>query len=113
MFEDLRGRVALVTGASSGLGAHFAALLADQGCRVALAARRKDRLAEHVAAISAAGGTAMAVEMDVTDPGSVGGGLAGIEALFGPVELLVNNAGLASAHGFLNAPARKPNGSLP
>lgn len=104
MFEDLRNRVALVTGASSGLGAHFAAVLAAQGCRVALAARREKRLEEHVSTISAAGGAAVAAPMDVTDSGSVASGLARIEAEFGPVELLVNNAGLASTHGFLNAP---------
>lgn len=104
MFQDLRGRVALVTGASSGLGAHFASLLARQGCRVALAARRKDRLAGLAAEIADAGGEAMAVAMDVADPESIRAGLTRIEEYFGPVELLVNNAGLAAEHGFLAAP---------
>lgn len=104
MFHDLGGKVALVTGASSGLGAHFARVLAAQGCRVAVAARRADRLEALASDIAAAGGTALTVSMDVADSDSVQAGLARIDEAFGPVELLVNNAGLAAEHGFLTAP---------
>ena len=64
---SLKGRVALVTGASSGIGAHAARTLAKAGARVAVAARRKDRLDSLVAGIQAAGGEALAVVMDVQD----------------------------------------------
>ena len=68
---DLTGRVALVTGASSGLGARFAEVLAAQGAAVVLAARRLDRLEALAAQIRAAGGQALAVQMDATDTGSL------------------------------------------
>ena len=67
---DLTGRVALVTGASSGLGAGFAKALAASGAKVVLAARRADKLAAQVTEIEAAGGQAIAVSMDVTDEAS-------------------------------------------
>ena len=67
--SDLDGKAALVTGASSGLGRHFAGVLARAGARVALAARRVDSLEEVRAAIAGAGGTAVVVELDVTDAG--------------------------------------------
>ena len=91
----LDGRIALVTGASSGLGRHFAATLALAGATVALAARRAARLAAGVADIESAGGRALAVEMDVTDDASVRAGFAAVEATFGPADLIVNNAGVA------------------
>ena len=68
---DLTGRVALVTGASSGLGARFAEVLASQGAAVVLAARRLDRLEALAAKITAAGGKALAVQMDATDADSL------------------------------------------
>ena len=73
-FPDLSGRVVLVTGASSGLGVAFAKSAAAAGASVVLAARRADRLADVQAEIVAAGGTAAAVEMDVTDEASVAAG---------------------------------------
>ena len=97
----LDGRIALVTGASSGLGRHFAATLAHAGATVALAARRADRLAAGVADIEAAGGRALAVEMDVTDEASVRAGFAAIEAKLGPADLIVNNAGVAVSRPLL------------
>jgi len=90
----LDGRTALVTGASSGLGAHFATVLAGAGARVALAARREARCEANAEAIRAAGGGAMALGLDVTDARSIDAGLDLVEERFGPVDLLVNNAGV-------------------
>ena len=94
---DLTGAVALVTGASSGLGRHFAKVLAANGATVALAARRADKLASLAGEIAADGGTAMAVACDVTDHDSVTAAFDTVEAQIGPVTLLINNAGIA--HG--------------
>lgn len=88
----LDGRSALVTGASSGLGRHFARLLARQGAEVVLAARRRDALEELAAGIERDGGRARVVELDVTSGAAVE---AAIAALPRPVDLLVNNAGIA------------------
>ncbi|SEP03617.1 SDR family NAD(P)-dependent oxidoreductase [Aquisalimonas asiatica] len=98
---DLSGRVALVTGASSGLGAHFARVLAANGARVVVAARRQERLRELVEAIQAAGGDATAIAMDVTDADSVDAGFDAAEQAYGTVDLLVNNAGVAQPRSFL------------
>jgi NAD(P)-dependent dehydrogenase (short-subunit alcohol dehydrogenase family) len=91
---DLTDRVFLVTGASSGLGARFAEVLANHGARVALGARRADRLAENVAGIEAQGGTALAVELDVTDRDNVIAALEETETALGPISGLINNAGI-------------------
>lgn len=90
----LSGKVALVTGASSGLGRHFAKVLARAGAVVVVAARREDKLAEVIAEISLAGGTAHAVAMDVTDAQSVAAAFDRAIALAGVPDLLINNAGL-------------------
>ncbi len=95
--KPLEGKTVLVTGASSGLGAHFARVLAAAGGRVAAAARRKDRLDALIGELEAAGGSAMAVAMDVSDGDSVDAGLAAIGDRFGPVDVLVNNAGVAAS----------------
>jgi len=92
---DLTGRVALVTGASSGLGRHFAGVLAGAGATVVACARRTDKLAETVAEIEAEGGRALGMGMDVTDPASVEAAFAAAEDEIGPVTVLVNNAGVA------------------
>ena len=94
---DLTGRVALVTGASSGLGARFAEVLAAQGAAVVLAARRFDRLEALAAKIEASGGKALAVQMDATDAASLVAAVAAGEAAFGTVDILVNNAGMPDA----------------
>jgi NAD(P)-dependent dehydrogenase (short-subunit alcohol dehydrogenase family) len=92
---NLKDRVALVTGASRGLGRHFAQVLAKSGAAVALAARDEARLVEAVAEISQAGGKAIAVPLDVTDGKSVRDCMAAAERALGPVDILVNNAGIA------------------
>lgn len=92
---DLTGDVALVTGASSGLGARFAQVLAANGAKVVLVARRKDRLDALCERIVAAGGTAIAVEADVLDRTAMMNAFDTAEVAFGTVTILVNNAGAA------------------
>ena len=94
---SLAGKTALVTGASSGLGAHFARVLAAAGARVVVAARRKERLDALVQQITADGGQAFAVAMDVTDGDSVTSALEVAESALGPIDVLVNNAGVAAS----------------
>ena len=91
---SVAGEVALVTGASSGIGRHFAEVLAAAGAKVALAARRLDRLAEVARQIEAAGGTCLPVACDVTDGDSIAAAIAAVESDLGPVSVLVNNAGV-------------------
>lgn len=93
----LDGKVALVTGASSGLGVGFAKALADVGADVVLAARRADRLAETKAAIEALGRRAIAVTTDVADPDQCTAAAEAAIAEFGRLDVLVNNAGVASS----------------
>ena len=91
----LNGRVALVTGASSGFGRHFADVLAGAGARVVLAARRSELIESARDEIRAAGGEAMAVTMDVTDSASIAAALDQVEQEFGEVvTVVVNNAGI-------------------
>ena len=92
VFDDLNGKTALVTGASSGLGLHFAELLARQGTHVILGARNTEAMAETVKRISAAGGKADAVPLDVTDRASLDRAFA----QFGSsLDIVVNNAGIS------------------
>lgn len=91
---SLEGKVALVTGASSGFGRHFAPLLARAGAKVVLAARRTDLIQQEADKIIAAGGEAVAVTMDVTDSASVAAALDEAEAAFGVVTVVINNAGI-------------------
>lgn len=91
----LRDRVAIVTGASSGIGLAIAEALAAEGARVVAAARSADRLAALVARIAAAGGTALAVPTDMTDEAQVEALFAACAAAYGPPRLVVNNAGIA------------------
>ncbi|MBA9064003.1 NAD(P)-dependent dehydrogenase (short-subunit alcohol dehydrogenase family) [Methylobacterium fujisawaense] len=93
---DLAGRHVLITGASSGLGRHFAGTLARAGARLSLGARRADALAETVTRVASEGGEAHAVVMDVTDAASVERALDAAESRFGPVAVLVNNAGVTA-----------------
>jgi NAD(P)-dependent dehydrogenase (short-subunit alcohol dehydrogenase family) len=99
---NLSGRTALITGASSGFGEHFARVLSDAGASVVLAARRKDRIDDLAAQIAEGGGDAMAVEMDVTQPGSVADGFAMASQAQGTPDIIVNNAGVANPASFLD-----------
>lgn len=92
---DLAGRVAFVTGASSGLGAQFAKTLAAAGAGVVLAARRLERLKELRAEIEAEGGDAHVVGLDVTDPVSIRAAVAHAETEMGAIDILVNNSGVS------------------
>jgi NAD(P)-dependent dehydrogenase (short-subunit alcohol dehydrogenase family) len=94
---NLGGRVAMVTGASSGLGHRFAQVLARNGAAVVLVARRLDRLAELKMMIDHEGGRAVAVAADVTDRAAMARAFDAAEQAFGTVTILVNNAGVA--HG--------------
>ena len=94
-FSDLTGEIAVVTGASSGLGEHFAKLLAAHGAKVALLARRLDLAAGIAREIEVAGGEALALAADITHADDLKRALAATEARFGLPTLLINNAGIA------------------
>ena len=105
---SLSGNVALVTGASSGLGAHFAKVLSKFGARVVVASRRSENLNKIVSDIRSEGGEAVALKLDVTQNDStkedgIDNVLKQSEAIFGPITILVNNAGVADSVRFVNA----------
>lgn len=91
---NINGKVALVTGASSGIGAATALALAGAGVKVGIAARRTDRLEELKAEITERGGEALVIEMDVVDPASVEAGVKKLIDAYGAIDILFNNAGL-------------------
>lgn len=93
---DLSGRVAFVTGASSGLGAQFARTLSQAGAGVVLAARRIERLKTLRAELESLGGDAHVVELDVTDPDSIKSAVAHAETEMGTIDILVNNSGVST-----------------
>jgi NAD(P)-dependent dehydrogenase (short-subunit alcohol dehydrogenase family) len=101
---DLTGKVALVTGASSGLGVHFARTLAAAGASVAIAARRADRLASLQAELREAGRKAVAVELDVQSGDSITAAFAAAEKALGPIDIVVNNAGISIVRPALEMP---------
>jgi NAD(P)-dependent dehydrogenase (short-subunit alcohol dehydrogenase family) len=98
---DLTGRTALVTGASQGLGQRFARVLAEHGAAVGVAARQVDKLIELEREIAGRGGRVGSVALDVTDRASIERAVATVEDLLGPVDLLINNAGVAVSKGVL------------
>jgi NAD(P)-dependent dehydrogenase (short-subunit alcohol dehydrogenase family) len=100
---DLSGRVAFVTGASSGLGAQFARTLSRAGAAVVLAARRMDRLKTLRAELEAAGGDAHVVALDVTDHASIKSAVAHAETEMGAIDILVNNSGVGSTQRLVDA----------
>ncbi|MBR7793433.1 SDR family oxidoreductase [Undibacterium sp. FT147W] len=93
---NFEGKVALITGASSGLGARFAKVLAKAGAQVVLASRRVDRLKELRAEIEADGGAAHVVALDVTDYASIKSAIAHAETEAGPIDILINNSGVST-----------------
>ncbi|MCX7383634.1 MAG: SDR family NAD(P)-dependent oxidoreductase [Alphaproteobacteria bacterium] len=95
MSTDIAGRVALVTGASSGLGERFARVLAADGARLAIAARRLDRLEALAAELRQAGAEVLPVALDVTSVSAIRAAASEIERRLGPIEILVNNAGVS------------------
>ena len=99
---NFEGKIALVTGASSGLGASFSRALAAAGAEVVLASRDVERLKELRAEIEAAGGAAHVVSMDVTDYGSIKAAIAHAETEAGPIDILVNNSGVSATQRLLD-----------
>lgn len=107
MTVDLKGQVALITGASSGIGAFVAQLLARSGARVALAARRLDRLQSLAEQIRKSGGTALPVHLDVSDSAAIEPAVAQVEKALGPISILINNAGAYLLKDALSATAEE------
>ncbi len=106
MRTNLKEKVALVTGASSGLGERFARVLASNGALVVLAARRVERLKDLRAQIESTGGAAHVVGLDVTDLDGIDAAIADVEKSLGPVDILVNNSGVSTQQRLVDvAPA--------
>jgi NAD(P)-dependent dehydrogenase (short-subunit alcohol dehydrogenase family) len=99
---NFEGKIALITGASSGLGARFAKILAQAGAQVVLAARRVERLKELRAEIEAAGGAAHVVQLDVTDYASIKSAIAHAETEAGAIDILVNNSGVSTTQRLID-----------
>jgi NADP-dependent 3-hydroxy acid dehydrogenase YdfG len=104
MSQNLLGTVALITGASSGIGEATALALAEEGATVALVARRRDKLEALAERIGTAGGTALVVEADVTDPAQAAAAVATTVAELGRLDTLVNNAGVMLLGPIVGAP---------
>ncbi len=102
MFEDLKGKRVLVTGASSGLGAHFARLLAERGAHVAAAARRTDRLAALAQDAAGLPGKIVPVSLDVGSVAAIESGIVEAAGLLGGLDVLVNNAGVGETEQALS-----------
>lgn len=102
MFDDLKGKRVLVTGASSGLGAHFARLLAERGAHVAAAARRADRLAVLAREATGLPGKIVPVSLDVGSVAAIESGIAEVANLLGGLDVLVNNAGVGETEQALS-----------
>lgn len=94
MAGALTGLTAVVTGASGGLGEHFARLLAREGAAVAVTARRQEKVQALADELTAAGGRALALRLDVADAAAIAPAFAKVEAELGPLNILVNNAGV-------------------
>lgn len=103
---EISGRHVLITGGSSGFGGHFARFLAGNGAHVTLAARRAEALAANVTEINRSGGKAQSIVLDVTIADGVDGALKEAEAKFGPIHVLVNNAGVTATRPALDLEER-------
>jgi NADP-dependent 3-hydroxy acid dehydrogenase YdfG len=103
-YENLAGRTAVVTGAASGIGAAIAKAFAENGAKVALLARRADRINDLADKIRADGGQALAVATDITSDDSVAAAVTAVNAAFGRVDLVVNNAGVMIPEDIGTAP---------
>lgn len=101
---DIQGKTVIITGASSGIGEETARLLAAQGAKVGLAARRKDRLDTLVKEIEEAGGQAIAIEADVTDKNVCRDVVSQLHDTWGTIDILINNAGVMLVGPALDAP---------
>jgi NAD(P)-dependent dehydrogenase (short-subunit alcohol dehydrogenase family) len=99
---DLGGKTAFITGATSGLGRHFAKVLAQAGAKVAITGRRKERLQALQDGLQSAGHACAAIVVDVTKAGSLAPAIDEAETKLGPIDILVNNAGV-NVHGFVAA----------
>jgi NAD(P)-dependent dehydrogenase (short-subunit alcohol dehydrogenase family) len=99
---NFEGKIALITGASSGLGARFAKVLSQAGAQVVLASRRMERLKELRAEIEAEGGAAHVVTLDVTDYASIKSAIAHAETEAGPIDILVNNSGVSTTQRLID-----------
>ncbi|MBA4224038.1 MAG: 2-deoxy-D-gluconate 3-dehydrogenase [Methylobacterium sp.] len=102
MFDDLKGKRVLVTGASSGLGAHFARLLAGKGALVAAAARRTERLQELARACEGLPGRVVPLALDVSSVAAIEAGVVEAAKLLGGLDVLVNNAGVGETEAALS-----------
>ena len=104
LFDKFRldGKSVFITGASSGFGRHFADVLSQAGANVALAARRKDRLDQAVVMLEKTGGTAIAIELDVTDDKAVDTAFSKAADSFGGIDIVINNAGVPSSQWFVD-----------
>ena len=98
-YDSIQGQVAIVTGGGSGLGRAFALALSSAGAIVTVTGRSSAQLTETVTQISAAGGRALAITADVTDQDAIIQLVTAVEHQFGPVDLLINNAGIISPIG--------------
>jgi NAD(P)-dependent dehydrogenase (short-subunit alcohol dehydrogenase family) len=104
MHVNLEGQVAVVTGASGGLGERFARLLSEAGAKVAVVARRMDRIKAVAEELSTAGRKVAAFQLDVADAAAIGPCLDEIERALGPISILVNNAGVSGEGMALDLP---------
>ncbi len=102
-FADLKGKVALITGASSGLGAHFSQVLAARGCTVVLLARREQALQALADEIENAGGKALVLATDVTQLPALTASFDSVLTQLGALDIVINNAGVARGAAFLDA----------